>query len=471
MEVWQRILELSRTGLERQPTLSLILMASVVAVFLAALRERNPQPPVSLAGTIYRHVCRLLWAGLLVGLVGAAAVGWQSYLGRTLADYRHSHGRLTEVNLDAVRTIWGDEQVQGELQVQLWWEEEQIERIESEDLSKPTVTRKKTIRNQVPANPFLSTRHEVTLRQNARKKGSGIYAGYETENQFQWLLHNPADRPVQGTLRFPLPSRSAMFNDLAVTINDTNVLHRLRVENGALVLELPFAPNETVDARIKFKSRGLTHWYFQVREAREVRDFELRVNLPDLLPAKLNYPEGCMTPTEIQPTGAGSVLVYRLDRAICNKGMGIAMPALTQPGETTSAVLAQAGRGWVLVFAALVLGLTLAGQPHAALISVLLGSGAALAYGLTGDVSDSPLGFWGSAGVVLLPTLLLLGWLASKLTTRWIMVQCVVFGAVYPCLAGLDDARQSLYLNGCAGILLVAVVVALRQELTSRARA
>jgi hypothetical protein len=72
---------------------------------------------------------------------------------------------------------------------------------------------------------------------------------------------------------------------------------------------------------------------FQVREAREVRDFTLT-----LLPTcqdKLNYPEGCMTPTGIQPTpdfkelGAG----VSPRHALSNKGMGVALPQLPQPAQ------------------------------------------------------------------------------------------------------------------------------------------
>src|SRR5262249_38705722 len=154
---------------------------------------------------------------------------------------------------------------------------------------------------------------------------------------------------------------SAMLDDLQVTLNGTNMLNRVRVENGALLLEPNLAANEVIDVQVGFKSRGLSYWYFQVREPREVRDFELVLRLPDLPKAKLNYPEGCMTPTAIVAIkdGNGSELTYQLDRAICGKGMGIEMPKLPQPGETTGAFLGVAEKSWVLVFASLLLGLTL----------------------------------------------------------------------------------------------------------------
>ena len=458
LELLQRLLDLARTGLDRQPALVLALAAAFAAIFLSTILRRNSGDAGGIAGQVYRQLSRVAWGVMLVAMVAGAVVGIQAYLNRTLQDYRHSHGRLTEVNLQAVRTIWGDEQVQGDLSVSLWWEEEQTERIESEDLSKPTVTRKKTLRHPVASNPFMSTRHEITVRQNARKKGSGIYPGYETDCRFQWVLRNPAERDVQGTLRFPLPSSSAMFDDLSVTCNGTNALPRLQIENGALVLEQDFAKGETLDVRVAFKSRGLSYWYFQVREPREMRDFELKLVLPDLAKSKLNYPEGCMTPTEIATEGNGCALTYRLDRAICNKGMGVSMPKLTQPGETTSAVLAEAGRGWVLLFVALVLGTATSGGATSALRSVLMGIAAALAFGLMGDISDSFLGFWGSAIVVLVPAFCLLSALAGKLAGKLVAIEVIAFGLIYPCVAGFDASRQTLYLNVCAGLLLAVAV-------------
>jgi hypothetical protein len=462
MELLQQLISLAQNFLDRQPALALAMGGTLTAVFLCTVFGRGEdkgQPP-GVAMGIYLQLCRIVWATLLVALVASAAILLQSYLGRTLSDYRHAHGRLTEANLQAVRTIWGDEQVQGELSADLWWDAEETERIESEDLSKPAVTRKHTVRYTVAENPFVTTRHEVTVRQNPRHKGSAAYAAYETACHFTYVLRNPAEHDVTAQFKFPLPSASSMYDDLAITLNGTNELDALRVENGALVLEQDLAQGETVNLQIAFKSRGLAHWYFQIRQPREVRDFELLLNLPDLPKSKLNYPEGCMTPTEIKPTddGRGCTLAYRLDHAICNKGMGIELPTLSQPGETTGAVLAEAEKGWVLLFAAVVLGLTLAGGRGAVLVGVLVGCAAALGYGLLGDLSDTFLGFWGTAIVMLIPPLIALGWLTSRwlpaLEAKLVGLELLLFGAIYPCLAALDADRETLYLNVSTFIFL-----------------
>jgi hypothetical protein len=246
------------------------------------------------------------------------------------------------------------------------------------------------------------------------------------------------------------------------TIDGRDVLPDMQIKDASLVLERDVAPDEILDFQIAFKSRGLSYWDFEVREAREIRDFTLTLTLPDLPKAKLNYPDGCMPPTDIQPTpdNQGSVLTYRLDHALTDKGMGVALPQLAQPGETTRAVLNQSEDAWLLLFAALALCLAITGARHAVLLTIGFATAAALAYGLLADFSDLLFGFWGTLVVVVVP---LFGCYAfvlrrtAPVAGTGLAAVFLVFGMAYPCLAGLDASRQPLYLNLCAlGLLLFA---------------
>jgi hypothetical protein len=138
--------------------------------------------------------------------------------------------------------------------------------------------------------------------------------------------------------------------------------------------------------------------------------------------------------------------------------MGIALPSVTQPGETTNAVLGEVERGWLLIFAMVVFGLTLAGVPQAVLLSILFGAECACGYGLLGDFSDILLGFWGTACLVLVPMFLLLAWLLKQVASpgpgKALAAQFLLFGILYPCLAGLDSDRQSLYFNLAALVFI-----------------
>ena len=334
-----RILSRATNLVDVEPTIALFIGAALLAVFLTALLtaktpvETGGNP--SLVWTIYRQLMRLTWALLLVTLLAGVISVLRSYLEHSRANFQQTHGRVTQANYDAVQTIWGAEQAQAELNVDVYHTEEVTERIESEDPAKPALLKKKTVHQSVTGNPFVSARHQVTLRQNPRKKGSAYYDGYETDCAFAWKLRNPADTAQKIVLTFPLPAQGAMYDGLSATLDGHDVLPDMQIKDASLVLERDVTPDEVLDFRIGFKSRGLASWDFQVREAREIRDFTLTLTLPDLVRAKLNYPEGCMPPNDIKPTkdNLGSVLTYHLDHALTDKGMGIALPQLAAAGR------------------------------------------------------------------------------------------------------------------------------------------
>lgn len=455
-----KLISRASTLADVEPTVALFLAAAILAVFLTALFRSQPAggpdaPNPSLVWTLYRSYQRFLWAFLLVALfVGTISV-LRSYLHQAVSDFQQTHGRVTEANYNAVETIWGSEQVQGELAVDIYHNEDVTERVQSDDPTKPDVIHKKTVHTSVSGNPFVSARHEMTLKQSPRKKGSAFYGGYETECAFNWRLRNPSDTTQQCILTFPLPASEAMYDGLVATLNGKDVLPQMRIKDSSLVLERDVQANETMDLHIAFKSRGLSYWYFQVREAREIRDFTLTMNLPDVPKAKLNYPDGCMTPTDIAPTkdNQGTVLTYRLDHALTDKGMGIALPKLPQPGATTCAILSRTGNAWLLVFAVLTLSFTLAGARHTILLAILFSTATAFGYGLLADFSDLLFGFWGTAIVIFVPMFGLLALMIKRSAPqagRWIAAQFLLFGFIYPCVAGLDDSRQALYLDLCA---------------------
>ena len=442
-----------------EPAIALFLAAALIAVSLTALfqnksaevDEKNP----SLIWTLYRNLKRLLWTGLLISLFVSTISILRSYLRQTETNFERTHGRITEANYNAVQTIWGSEQVQSELNVDVYHEEEVTERIESEDPTKPAIIRKKTVHVSATGNPFITTRHDITLHQNPRKKGSAFYGGYETDCSFSWKLRNPSDATQRCLLTFPLPASGAMYDGMVATLNGKDVLPDVQIKDSSLILERAVQPDEALDFHIAFKSRGLSYWYFQVREPREIRDFTLTLNLPDMPKAKLNYPDGCMTPTSVDSTNnsQGTFLTYRLDHALTDKGMGIALPQLPQPGAATRAVLDQTDDAWLLVFAALTLSFTLAGARYTVLLAILFSTATAFGYGLLADFSDLLFGFWGTAILILLPLFGLLALLLMRAAPRagkWIAAQFLLFSVIYPCVAGLDDSRQSLYLNLCA---------------------
>jgi hypothetical protein len=450
---------------QTQPLLAVCLGAALLAMFLSLWTHPAASAATtrtSLPWTLYHMGSRLLFAALAILLLTLTLGVLRTYLRKSVMDFQQTHGRVTEANYNAVQTIWGAEQTQRELTFKVYYDEEVTERTEFEDTAKPAILRKKSVRRSVPGNPFISAAHDVTLTQNPRRKGSALYGGYETACRFTWKLRSPADRATSGTLRFPLPAQGAMYDELAATVNGVDVLPVVELSEAALLLTRDLKANEELDVAISFKSRGMSQWYFQVTDQREIRDFSLALTLPDLPRAKLNYPEGCMSPSDLKPTtdGRGSVLRYHLDHAISQKGMGISLPALPQPGATTTAVLEEAERGWMLVVATLFLTLALGQVKHASFIGTLFAIATALIFGLLGDCSDLLLGFVGATLLVVLPLLLFLAFSIRRIIGgkrgNLAAVLMLVFALAYPAAAGLDGERQSLYLNIC-GFLFLAV--------------
>jgi hypothetical protein len=90
---------------------------------------------------------------------------------------------------------------------------------------------------------------------------------------------------------------------------------------------------------------------------------------------------------------------------------------------------------------------------------------------LLADFSDLLFGFWGTGGIVLLPLFLLIAWFVMRATGdgvgRPLALQLILFGILYPCAAGLDPERQSLYLNLCAVVFLALAASGLLKCLTA----
>src|SRR5437016_9263277 len=200
-----------------EPLIALFLGAALLAVFLSAFQQSNksdtgPSGKPSLLWTLYGHFTHLARALMLVALLVATISVLRIYLRQTVSNFQRTHGRVTQANYDAVRTIWGAEQEQGELKVEIYTDEEVTERIKSEDLTKPAVLRKKIVRHPVTANPFAAARHDVVLKQNARKKGSAYYGGYEAVCRFSWKLINPAGTPQKCNLAFPPTASTDVYD-------------------------------------------------------------------------------------------------------------------------------------------------------------------------------------------------------------------------------------------------------------------
>ena len=124
-------------------------------------------------------------------------------------------------------------------------------------------------------------------------------------------------------------------------------------------------PHQEIMVDIAYASRGMDFFYYRVPNQRYINDFEFALTIDRLPTTLLNYPDGVLTPTDIQATsdGNGSILTWRLDQAITTAGMGVALIQPEQPGEKVLRVLVNSPFALTMLGAMLALTLLILGVP------------------------------------------------------------------------------------------------------------
>ena len=213
---------------------------------------------------------------------------------------------------------------------------------------------------------------------------------------------------------------------------------------------------------VSYTSRGMNYFYYQIPVQQETRNFLLTLTVDRLPVSLLNYPEGCLTPTEIKPTSdqRGSILTWRLDRAITVAGMGVALAQPEQPGAQVVRVLSNSPYALTLLIAMLALTLLIRREPVQFIELALLAAVYCVQFLVMAAVSDWFFGFWGSLilGALLTGTLtfLLFRRHPSRLLRTLIYLLVAFFTILYP-LAGLLD--QVALRNAFDGMVQVGLII------------
>jgi hypothetical protein len=201
-------------------------------------------------------------------------------------------------------------------------------------------------------------------------------------------------------------------------------------------------PHQHSKVVITYSSRGMDYFYYQIPVQREIKNFILTLTVDRLPVSMLNYPDGVITPTQIQPTedGRGSILTWKLDRAITVAGMGVALPQPQQPGAQVLRVLVISPYALSLLAAMLALTMLIWGMQVRFMDLALLSAVYSMQFLLMAGISDYFFGFWGAlilgAALTLFLSFLLFRKLPSKSLRTIIYILVAFFTVIYP-LSGL----------------------------------
>jgi hypothetical protein len=441
-----------------EPTISLLMTITAVVLFGSAFTRIKGS-----ADRFWPWFRRALEASvgalIFLGLLWA----FRAVLNNNIVTFNSTHGSLSETNRQSAQSIWGKPHVQRELEAKHFVKVVKQEEIPREDPSQPPLYRNVEVREQIPQNSIIGFTGEVNLTMSEREKGYALYNGYIIDARYEYEVINDSDVETEVEFYFPLSAGQTMHENFQVTVDDQDISSRLQLPWADWVKWVDeMQPRQRHTVVVSYTSRGMESFYYQLPHQRNVQNFELTLTVDRLPVDMLNYPEGCLTPTEIQPTadGKGSILTWRLDKAITVAGMGVALPQPEQPGAKVLRVLRNSPYALTLLGTMLALTLLIRGQPIHFIDLALLSGAYCVQFLVMAATSDFFLGFWGSLalGVILTGglTYLLFRRLSSRLNRILIYILVGFFTIVYP-LSGL--LTQTTHRNAFTGLVQVGMIV------------
>lgn len=456
--------------------LALLVVAVLLGSFVRWLRRRRQDRPGS-------------WAALAVGSIGAVlkvliGLGVLTvmclHLAFQSAEFARLRGGTSTRNYNAVTTIWGRPHVQRELSLKLVFETThyhdkdglEIDPNSMKASSQPVRYRKQVVQHTVAGNPIVQADHEFVIRMNYRKKGGAWYPGFETDATFNYRVENFARREVTGQFSFPMPARQGLVDRIRVLVDGKPVSRKLVISDAAVQWQMPMPPGASHAIVVGYHSRGLDHLRFEPGPGREMEKHRIRMVCVGVAKDEINYPVGCMTPTE-GPTqqrvtdaegeaATATTLGWNLDRAVTRLGMGVILPKKKQAGYYVARVLAAAPWGLVLLLAMVVVTHLATGDAPHWLPLALLAVSYHLYYLLMAHVGD----YWPLVGAMIVAGVILTALTAAaqlalcrRLHAVPTLVLFAVFCAAYP-LIRISDS-EGLLLTVLYVVQLAYVVVLL----------
>jgi hypothetical protein len=178
-----------------------------------------------------------------------------------------------------------------------------------------------------------SSKIDVDLKLQHRRKGLLWYATYYVAFDAYYIFRNPLDEPATASVRFEFPSTSAIYDDFEFRVGDVNVTPQGDTGRGPRAA-IQVGAGEAVETHITYKSRGLDSWLYSFAdEITTVRDFALSVKTDF---DDYNFPAHTISASTKRPTADGWELRWRFENLVSDFDVGVEMPHRLNPGPLAS---------------------------------------------------------------------------------------------------------------------------------------
>jgi hypothetical protein len=445
-----------------EPAVSLLMIVTAVVLFGSAFRNHR-ETDAAFWPWLQRVIEASVGALLFIGLLWA----FRAVLNDNIATYYSTHGSLSDVSRASAWSIWGRPHTQVELTISHSVEVQVKEEIPREDPTLPPAYRTVTQRQEVPQNSITGFTGIVDMQLSEREKGYALYSGYVVDVRLDYDVVNDSSLATDAEFHFPLSQGQTLFENFVIKMDDRDLSSDLRFGQDLVSWVTRMQPHQRSKVIITYSSRGMDYFYYQIPIQREIKNFDLTLTIDRLPVSLLNYPDGVITPTDIKatPDGRGSILTWKLDRAITVAGMGVALVQPQQPGAQVLRVLVISPYALTLLGAMLALTMLIWGMNVRFLDLALLSAVYCMQFLLMAAISDFAFGFWGSlligAALTLFLSWLLFRRLPSRLLRILIYVLVAFFSIVYPLTGLVTELSQQHAFSALMQVGLILYITGL----------
>ena len=244
----------------------------------------------------------------------------------------------TEYDLEgSVGELWGRELRQAAPQVNFhWWdfEDRDVERTRDDGVKYTTTERVRVERSET-VYP-ISTRIDVDLREDVRRKGLLWFPLYDVAFRGDYVYRHDDTRDGWITVHHTFPDANGFYDGFSLRVNGEEKGNDAVVAYGAATVSTAVVTGQEVPFTVSYGSRGSgTFVYDLVNGVGQVEDFDLSMSTDF---EEIDFPAYTMSPTSKNQEGDGWALSWTFDRLVTGHGIGMVVPRPIQPGPLAASM-------------------------------------------------------------------------------------------------------------------------------------
>lgn len=196
-----------------------------------------------------------------------------------------------------------------------------------DEIQNGVTTRKQIDETVITPLSLERSRIQVGLNLDQRQKGLLWFPTYRVAYRGAYVFRNVT--PYESvTLKLPFPQANAVYDDLVFRVDGKPV--PVSTTGSAAVATIQSKPGAPVQLEVGYRSQGMTTWHYSFGDGvGQVRDFVLDMHTDF---ARVDFPQGTLSPSEKRRAGNGWQLTWRYVNLVTGSKIGMVMPEKIQPG-------------------------------------------------------------------------------------------------------------------------------------------